>query len=299
MGCTYHPIYPAPLSDANVFDRQAAGAWTATACRVRNLASMRGALESFECLKHPYASVPYTNGHDWLLGFHPIQRILALPALVMSMYGRKASIDDYVDAIRTHDRPALTKQDIADAVGVSRQTVHNHSDDLEADPRVAKGKIGKATVYWLESNPPTGDDASPPEDSPLDERGTETSSGGPVGQVNQALDTGRIDDHEASAVLSFLRHYERTQLQLAAVRSFMQAGALLVGLFVGGALLLNYQSMAYTAAAIVVFASAVALGLMAVEYRLAYFVARYWRWRHGSDRSVGELTRAVSEADIA
>lgn len=62
---------------------------------------------------------------------------------------RKATVDKMIKAIRESDKPALTKQDIADGVGVSWQTINNHEQELEDDPRVQSGKVGKAKVYWL------------------------------------------------------------------------------------------------------------------------------------------------------
>lgn len=61
---------------------------------------------------------------------------------------QKVTVDDMVQAVRQADKP-VTARDIAEACGVTRQTISNYRDDLEEDGRIEHGKVGSATAYWL------------------------------------------------------------------------------------------------------------------------------------------------------
>lgn len=61
---------------------------------------------------------------------------------------KKVTVDDMVEAIRRADRP-VTARDIASACEVTRQTISNYRDELEADNRIEHGQVGTATAYWF------------------------------------------------------------------------------------------------------------------------------------------------------
>jgi len=68
---------------------------------------------------------------------------------------RVATIEKMVQVIRDSEKPVLTKSEIADGIGVSWQTIANHEDELQDDPRVDHGQVGKSTAYWLADEPDT------------------------------------------------------------------------------------------------------------------------------------------------
>jgi hypothetical protein len=59
-----------------------------------------------------------------------------------------ATRDKMVEAIKEAEKPFLTKGEIADALGVSWQTIDNNEENLLDDSRVATGEAGQATVYY-------------------------------------------------------------------------------------------------------------------------------------------------------
>lgn len=60
----------------------------------------------------------------------------------------RVTIDDMVRALRESDKP-LTASGIGEATGISMQAVAKRRDELESDGRVAYGKVGGATAYWI------------------------------------------------------------------------------------------------------------------------------------------------------
>jgi len=52
-------------------------------------------------------------------------------------------------AIKNHYAPAVGTQDIADEVGVARQTAERRLWQLEDDGLVETEKIGQARIWWL------------------------------------------------------------------------------------------------------------------------------------------------------
>lgn len=107
---------------------------------------------------------------------------------------RIATVDKMVDVIRDSERPALTKQEIADGIDVSWQTIANHEDELQDDPRVEYGKVGKSTAYWLsdqaDTPPPSGSTRSGPSESDA-ERSDETGSEPDA----QSVETRSVEDY--------------------------------------------------------------------------------------------------------
>lgn len=86
---------------------------------------------------------------------------------------RIVTVDKMVNVIRESDRPALTKKEIAEGIGVSWQAIDNHEAELEDDPRVEHGKIGQATTYWLapDADTPTPQPGQSDGDSASEQRG--------------------------------------------------------------------------------------------------------------------------------
>lgn len=63
--------------------------------------------------------------------------------------GRIATLDKMVTAITESKKPVLTKQDIANRLSVSWQTINNHEDELQNHPSIQKHKVGKSTAYSI------------------------------------------------------------------------------------------------------------------------------------------------------
>lgn len=87
----------------------------------------------------------------------------------------KVTVDEMVHAVKEAEKP-LTARDIANKIGVTRQTISNHRDDLESDARVEYGKVGNATAYWFagdENQSDTGSNGGTleDEDSPTNRTG--------------------------------------------------------------------------------------------------------------------------------
>lgn len=81
---------------------------------------------------------------------------------------RVATIDKMVQVIRDSEKPVLTKSEIADGIGVSWQTIANHEDELQDDPRVDYGQVGKSTAYWLADERDTHSTSGPGNSAPVE-----------------------------------------------------------------------------------------------------------------------------------
>lgn len=88
-----------------------------------------------------------------------------------------------VDGIRDIGRPC-TKADIAEEIGVTRQSIANHADELEEDARVEHGKVGTARAYWLHEWA----------DSELEEEGGEDRGGRTVYSDSNSYDLDEEDE---------------------------------------------------------------------------------------------------------
>jgi len=60
---------------------------------------------------------------------------------------QKATPDEMVSVVRDAEKP-LTTVDIADRVGVTRQTINNYQDDLESHPEVTTANVAGSTTFW-------------------------------------------------------------------------------------------------------------------------------------------------------
>lgn len=69
----------------------------------------------------------------------------------MSNPGRAGSVSDsdILRAIRDHYAPAVGTQDIADAVGISRQAVDRRLRNFRSNGWVETDKIGRSRIWWL------------------------------------------------------------------------------------------------------------------------------------------------------
>lgn len=56
--------------------------------------------------------------------------------------------DELVELVRQHDDPFVTANDIADSVGMARQTAHKHLQRAHENGEVEKKKIGSSAVIW-------------------------------------------------------------------------------------------------------------------------------------------------------
>lgn len=56
---------------------------------------------------------------------------------------------DYLRAIRDAYKPALGTSEIAEKIGVARQTATGHLEDLVDDDLLETDKIGRVRVWWL------------------------------------------------------------------------------------------------------------------------------------------------------
>jgi DNA-binding MarR family transcriptional regulator len=62
---------------------------------------------------------------------------------------RKATTEAVLTAIRSHYAPAVGTADIADDVGVARQTVDNRLRELWDNGLVDSMKVGRSRIWWL------------------------------------------------------------------------------------------------------------------------------------------------------
>lgn len=62
--------------------------------------------------------------------------------------------DDVLQALREHSEPVATTSDLADALGVTRETVRRHLSELQEAERVGRKEVGARAVVWW----PTPDD---------------------------------------------------------------------------------------------------------------------------------------------
>lgn len=52
--------------------------------------------------------------------------------------------------IRTHENPFVTSSEMAEALGVRRQTAYKHLERMSDNGRLEKEKVGgSAVIYWL------------------------------------------------------------------------------------------------------------------------------------------------------
>lgn len=93
--------------------------------------------------------------------------------------------EDMVDVIREAGRSPVTEGDIAEEVGVSKQTVANRREEIKETPGVQFREIDRANAYWWDP-PGDGDTAPfeseggrPPEDVHVPESDVESDSSEP------------------------------------------------------------------------------------------------------------------------
>jgi len=62
-----------------------------------------------------------------------------------------ATQDELREYIRRHEEPFVTASDIAEKLGVARQTAHKHLQRMHEDGELEKNKIGgSAVIWWLD-----------------------------------------------------------------------------------------------------------------------------------------------------
>jgi len=61
----------------------------------------------------------------------------------------KVTTEEILRAIRDHYAPVIGTQDIADAVGVTRQAVDKRLRRYEREGLVETDKIGRSRIWWL------------------------------------------------------------------------------------------------------------------------------------------------------
>lgn len=64
--------------------------------------------------------------------------------------GYKVNPSEILAVVSSTEKPVWTVQEIANRLGVSEPTVHNHIGAVEEMPGVKSKKIGRSTVYWYE-----------------------------------------------------------------------------------------------------------------------------------------------------
>lgn len=64
-------------------------------------------------------------------------------------------LKELVDESKDHwDRPFVTATEVAEHVGVSRQTIHRRLDRLHKEGEIRKYKPGRGAIWWVESEQP-------------------------------------------------------------------------------------------------------------------------------------------------
>jgi len=98
---------------------------------------------------------------------------------------RVVTPDVVTEALGEVDRPFVTTGDVADKLGVTKQAVRNHHEELNQASGLESGKVGRQRVYWLaddsvpeqvtqtESEPRTPE---PPEREPEPQTGDDDES---------------------------------------------------------------------------------------------------------------------------
>lgn len=64
---------------------------------------------------------------------------------------REATDEKIMRAIREHYAPAVGTSDIAEQVGVTRQTIDLHLRDMWDEGLVDSKKVGQSRIWWLTS----------------------------------------------------------------------------------------------------------------------------------------------------
>jgi predicted transcriptional regulator len=62
---------------------------------------------------------------------------------------RQATVSRILRAIRNHYAPAVGAADIAEEIGVARQTVDNRLRDMWDDGLVDSKKVGRSRIWWI------------------------------------------------------------------------------------------------------------------------------------------------------
>jgi len=62
---------------------------------------------------------------------------------------RQATDEKVLSAIKDHYAPAVGTSDIADEIGVARQTVDNRLRDLWDTGHVDSKKVGRSRIWWI------------------------------------------------------------------------------------------------------------------------------------------------------
>jgi len=164
------------------------------------------------------------------------------------------TLEEMVEAVRDADRP-LTRGDIAERVGVTRQALDARQDELEADPRLTYDQIGNARAYWIaeEQRVNTGD------------------GGGGVEPDDQDADTDAVD--EADVVVK-------------TAPSVLENRRLVLSLVMGW--LLGFVAM--SGAALGLWAAALFLGVAVVSAPVAYYAIAPAIIRHlGNDEQAASV----------
>lgn len=60
--------------------------------------------------------------------------------------------EELVEAIHATERPVSTPSDLADDLGVTVPTIHNHQNHLLKHPSVQHRKVGQTMIFWPEEN---------------------------------------------------------------------------------------------------------------------------------------------------
>lgn len=59
-----------------------------------------------------------------------------------------ATADEYLEAIRSTPDPFATASEVAEQIGVARQTAHKHLQRLAESEQIKRKKIGSSAVIW-------------------------------------------------------------------------------------------------------------------------------------------------------
>jgi Mn-dependent DtxR family transcriptional regulator len=62
-----------------------------------------------------------------------------------------ATAEEYIEAIESGDDPFSTASEVAERIGVTRQTAYKHLQRLYDQGRIRKKKIGSSAVIWWTS----------------------------------------------------------------------------------------------------------------------------------------------------
>ena len=58
--------------------------------------------------------------------------------------------DEIVELVRTADDPFTTASEVAERVGMARQTAHKHLQELYEEGEIQKKKVGQSAIWWVE-----------------------------------------------------------------------------------------------------------------------------------------------------